>query len=604
MKKYIFIVAAILGAGALQAQTPAQAQTQTDGDISKQLEVTRAYTPHVGQAAKLAIEPDMTDTVRLRPEVSYSITSTASATSFSTRPFEAATVGAAPLGASGPLYIRAGVGAPFATALDLYFSPRTRTGSTFGLFANHRGSFSRIVNDIGAKAGATEMTNGAGVWGSRQWKRYSLEGNITYDARRYDPYGAAPNHGLTLGAIPYISNFDYDGATDRIKLGAARGGVSFGDNFADLSRFNFRVGVDAGFAHAGTNGRYRPQAGNRQVDFDAHFTAAQMLGDGRHGFEVMVTEQMTRDVTAYDWSESDRNTLVIGFSPRYLLRDGDLRLKLGFDVRYIINKKFTQTGGVYAPVFEVSYNPVSGAFVPFVSLSSYTEDGDIESLSRRNPYVTESGKIGWINDLRVGFSGDLGDVLSYRIAGGASYLRDHQVFVGEQIVSLNGMEITYTPMRFFPMGIDGTRFTMGAEVGLHNLGGFGARLHGEWNRYQFRPVADMWVKPVGDLPKYRAGLELSYSHREVFSIRAGAELIGERDYLVQIRPNMTIGFPPPPRSYTLPSAVDLSLAAEVRVSPDFWVWVEGTNLAGQKLYPFPHYPGLGAGVMGGVKIVF
>ena len=161
----------------LAAATTFAARAQTDGgDLTKQLEVTRAYTPRVGQAAKLSITPDMTDTVRLRPEISYRITSTASSTSFETRPYEAATLRAAPLAPHGPLYLRAGVGAPFQTALDLYFTPRMKAaGRSFGLFANHNGSYSKITNDLGFEANATEMSNGAGLWGTRQWRRYSLE---------------------------------------------------------------------------------------------------------------------------------------------------------------------------------------------------------------------------------------------------------------------------------------------------------------------------------------------------------------------------------------------------------------------------------------------
>ena len=46
----------------------------TMAQVEKQVEVTKAYVPKVEQAAKLAIEPDMTDTVQMRPEIDYTIT--------------------------------------------------------------------------------------------------------------------------------------------------------------------------------------------------------------------------------------------------------------------------------------------------------------------------------------------------------------------------------------------------------------------------------------------------------------------------------------------------------------------------------------------------
>ncbi len=236
MKK-IFILIALFAVGSVHAQE----------DLSKQLEVTRAYTPRVGRAEKLPIAPDMTDTVRLRPEISYNITSTASATSFEIRPYAAATVDMAPFESGRPLYLRAGAGAPFATVLDLYFTPRMRVGSTFGLFANHKGAYSKIKNDIGVKAPATEMANTVGLWGSRKWKRYSLEGNITYDNRRFDMYGYPDNF-----IDPLAGAFKQD----RVGWNRVGGSIGFGDDFTDMSHFNFRIEFDGGYTHREGEVRY------------------------------------------------------------------------------------------------------------------------------------------------------------------------------------------------------------------------------------------------------------------------------------------------------------------------------------------------------------
>ncbi len=274
MKRYILM--AVLAVGAAST-------VQAQEDLTKQLEVTRAYTPRVGQVEKLPTVPDMTDTVRLRPEITYRITSTASATSFTTRPFEAATIGVAPAGRARPLYLRAGVGLPLVSEVDLYYTPSLRAGRAFGIFANHSGSFSRIVNDLGHEADANEMTNGAGLWGSRQWRRYSLEADATYDVRTYNPYGVAEVEYNPASSQPESRAFLYDRRMHRFSLGLARAGVSFGDNFTDLSRFNFRFALDGGYAHRG-NGR-------DQVNLDARLTAARMFGDGRHGFEAVVEER-------------------------------------------------------------------------------------------------------------------------------------------------------------------------------------------------------------------------------------------------------------------------------------------------------------------------
>ncbi len=155
-------------------------------------------------------------------------------------------------------------------------------------------------------------------------------------------------------------------------------------------------------------------------------------------------------------------------------------------------------------------------------------------------------------------------------------------------------------MWFTPFGVDGTRFTAGAEIGVHNLGGFGARLYGNWNKFDFD---DAYA--VGDLPNYDAGLELSYGYKDIFSVSLGAELIGKREYLVRVNnPSLISSMASRPTVGSIEPVIDLTFSADAKIARDFWVFLKGENIADQKLYPYPHYSGLGASVLGGVKIVF
>lgn len=572
MKKRVLILVVLVAtvAPALRAQE----------DLSKQLEVTRAYTPRVGRAEKLPFAPDMTDTVRLRPRISYRITSTASSTSFATRPFDAATVSEVPSGGSKPLYIRAGLGAPFETDFDLYYTPRVRAGRVWGLFANHDGSFSKITNDLGHRVDATQMSNVAGVWSGRQWRRYSLEFDATYDMRVYDPYGvASTDHQFSRSIV-------YDRVMNRFALGLARAGLSFGDNFTDLDRFNFRTAIDGGYAH-----------GNDQFVLDTRVTMAQMPGGGSHGFEVVLAE----DGAFGTRSSSGMSSFTLTLAPRYLFVSGDFSLRVGVDVRYLDNKFSGQDRFGIAPSLEARLNLAGGAFVPFAAYTSRILDGDRESLSRRNPYVVSGGSTAWIDDARVGFSGDLGDVFSYKLSGGVSFFSDYQLFVGTRLVTLrDASTLSYPPMWFAPLAVNGARLTFGGQMALHNLGGFGARVYADWNKYDFH--GDYAHPPVGDLPRYDAGVEFSYRYKRLFSFRVGAEVIGRRDYLVRASSSSSLG-----ERYTagvIDPVMDVTVGAEVRVVRDMWVFVDGENLANQVLYPYPHYRGLGTSVTGGIKIVF
>ncbi len=68
MKRAYLISICALTAAAVAWPSVSSAQA------NKQVEVTKAYIPQVGDARKPAIEVDMTDTVKLRPEIDYTIT--------------------------------------------------------------------------------------------------------------------------------------------------------------------------------------------------------------------------------------------------------------------------------------------------------------------------------------------------------------------------------------------------------------------------------------------------------------------------------------------------------------------------------------------------
>lgn len=598
MKRYLYIIAAILTAGTASAQD----------DISKQLEVTRAYTPKVGQADKLRIEPRMVDTVQLRPDIEYSITPIAWATAFTSDRYAPASMSAVPFEIGKPLYVRAGFGFPIQSTADVYFTPRMRRGSTFGLFFNHRGSYSRIPNDIATPDGSTEMLNGAGLFGSKllgRQQRYTISGELKYDNRYYRPYGAA-DIDIPLsypGPDPYpaiTKKFTSGGSGRSFSLGRLSGGIGFGDDFTDLSKFNFRIGLDLGYAHGG----------REQADVDFRTDMAYMITPN-HGFAFGLSEHGRVDVADGNGSAS---TLTV--APRYMLHLGDFDLSAGVDADWVLNRRFGQHHMSFAPAAEGKWSIAGGRFVPFFSFESRLLDGSYEALSRRNPFlISAAGKetnptapTGWSRDLRVGIMGDVDDIFTYKFSGGVSFLEDYHIFVAHQNVTVTSGEsdpvASFEPAMFDVDAVNGARFTIGAEVGVHNLGGFSARLYTEWNKFDFRGTYPDYF-PLGDLPKYNVGLEAAYRLKDIFTVRAGAELIGDREYN---NISTTYDGPGEPirESFVnrIGPAVDVSLGAEVKAARDFWVFLEGRNLADQRLHPYNHYRGLGANVMLGVKAVF
>ncbi len=575
MKRYIFIIAALLVAGTVAAQD----------DISKQLEVTKAYTPKVGQAVKLPVEPRMIDTVQLRPEIDYSITPTAWRTAFGSEKYEPAMMSVVPFEKNRPLYLRIGAGFPLQSTADLYFNPYMGTKSTFGMFFNHRGSYSKIENELGLKPKSAEMLNAFGLYGSRHYSRYKLEGGAGYDNRMYSPYGVIPR--TIAGVDP--ANVVNSMAVESYNLGKISGNISFGDTFTDLSKLNFRVGLDMGVAHE--------KSDFYQMDIDAWAVISKMF-TAVHGFELVLYE---RGVVSLD-DDYGGNSTVFSLSPAYLLSLNKFKLKAGVDLSYIHDELDTKSHFVFSPKVAATLNIANGYFTPYLTLGSELLDGSYEALSRRNPYMTGSSLTGWTYDLRLGFSGNVNSVFSYNIYGGMSWLKNYTAFIGNQhTVAISDVQtrVYYSPLGFLPYADDGTMSVFGAELGLQNLGGFSMKLGANWNGYDFKnfPV------PIG-LPKYEAELGLAYSHKK-FKVSAGANFMGPRKFCDLKNGGMPItDWAADTEISSVKATVDISAGFEYNVSKSFGVFIEGRNLANQKLYPYNHYRGLGANVMLGIKAVF
>ena len=87
--------------------------------VERHVEVTKNYVPEVSTSAtKLSITPDMVDTVRLRPEIDYTITPKSFVSTLGTHRFRPASLTYWEYEKPHPFYLKLGVGYPLNTAAD------------------------------------------------------------------------------------------------------------------------------------------------------------------------------------------------------------------------------------------------------------------------------------------------------------------------------------------------------------------------------------------------------------------------------------------------------------------------------------------------------
>ena len=560
----------------LFAALPMLAAAQVD----KSVEVSKEYVPAVAAAAKLPVAPDMTDTVRLRPDIDYSITPLSISTNLASKPIRPATVTYWEFNRPEPFYLKVGAGWPLNSAADFYASTQNPgTGYLLG-YINHEGRYAGVRNDFGLADDALRMINRAGIAAGKYFGRHTLEGEFGYENRLYRRYGQYTMDPMPASFGPKAQYGEFD-----VK-------VRVGDDFTDLSRWNFNLGLRGALFLDHSDGG-RTAGGARQTHLGVDGALARRFGSHMFRLDVMYEHG------AGAKSLSDYYEDIFSGGLRYGLRGGRLRLELGAD--YYYDKIVGRDGRHYVvPALLVHLDLGTEAFMPYLEADGSLRDNSLRTLTRLNPYLAgpQWGDKSTVSyDARLGASGSLaGSKLVYRLFASAGIRENRLFWYGvrhdtglttaldvfsfaqgrQRVASLNG-ELEYKPAGRFHL-----------MLGLHG--------------YLYD---DDTVYACG-LPAFEGRFAARYNGRKV-SFGVTADVQSVRHWTVFVYPASASGIAPaPPRmeSFAAPFSVDVGADIDWRITQGFSLFAEAHNLADMKLYRYAYYPEYGINFTAGVKFVF
>lgn len=531
---------------------------------SKQVEVTKIYVPEVGQAQKLAVAADLTDTVRMRPDIDYSITPHTWQTSLKMRDFNPATATYWDYNRPKMFYARLAAGYPLTTAGDLYFTTHNPKIGYAGIYVNHEGDFERrrtVTGELLSMGESASMHNRVGVRGGVYAGRRMAEIDLGYDNDMFHRYAVA--------------------AAPKLQYGRMGGSVRFGDDFADLSRFNFNVELHGRcwrdhYAAEGGEGK-------RLGSFGGSFSLAREFGRNRIGFDLAYDQHVGRKAL----SEYGQRQATVGL--RYARSMRRSSLSVGLAYKYDKVKLRRSASHFVMPSLRWAYDRRSAAFAPYVELETSVTGNDLASLVERNPYIGFDARTSEYilsmpstrsYDVRAGFTGVAArGRLAYRAYVGVSLVRD-------QIFWYN-----YDMAWFGAVADDNNRFVVDAEIEYRPIGAL--TLSGGFTYHGDNTDSDYYCSE----PEMEGEFSVRYKHRR-FVISAGVEVQGSRRWSVVNGNGFVNGY------FRAPVAADVKLGFDWIVDSRWTVYAEGRNLADMKLYDWACYYRNGINFQAGVKINF
>lgn len=583
--------------------------------VEKRVEVSKAYVPSLESASKLAVEPDMTDTTRMRPEIDYAIMPLAIATSFETKPIRPATVTYWEFNRPLPFYVKAGAGYPLNSVFDFYASSQNRgTGYVVG-YVNHEGRYAGIRNDFGAKNNSVRTCNRIGAAAGKYFGRHVLEGALSYENRLLHRY-AAWQHPADISA-DFLNGYYPEPAESMpeawMRPGAAadygdvRADVRLGDDFLDLTRTNFEVALGGGIFFDHTRALAAPERG-RQTSLDVSGRLARAFG--RHRFSLGVGYRRLAGLKAL----ADTLQQTLRASARYGVDGGLVRFEAGAD--YFHDRVARGRRGNYVvPYLRLDFDLGVRGLSPFLALDGDVRDNAFRSLVRQNPYVCPSAWLGRSSvdyNGRFGIGGNLwGGRFGYRLYASFSVHDNHVYWCGavrnfwQWIPEESTGREQFDSGHYFsgasrPVQARQTVTSFHGEMTLRPVDGLSVDLaaHGYLYNDEKVRIGDFEISPDNGEPAFRGRAGLRYERRKIAFGVSGLFGSARRWTLLEQRPFLSAG------SFETPFAIDLRADFEWRVTGRTALFVEGRNLLDRRLYEFPFYPEYGASFTVGVRAVF
>ncbi len=562
-----------------------------NAQVQKQVEVTKTYVPSVESAVKIPAVPDMVDTVKLRPEIDYTIVPLSLTRGFETRPIKPAKVTYWEFNRPRPFYIKAGAGYPLNSVFDFYASSQNPgTGYVVG-YVNHEGRYADIKNSFNVKNNSVQLLNRIGAAAGKYFGRHTLEGEVSYENRLYHRYGASGSYIDDNSSAKAVG-------TGRPDYGDANVKLRFGDDFKDLSRLNFDIAVKANlfWDHSDFSGYTNPA---RQTGIGVQARLARRFG--RHTLRVQGGfERMSGQKSLDGYAENLFNAGL-----RYGYAGNVVDFEAGADY-YGDRIRSAESGNYVIPYAHLRFDLGTKVLQPFAEADGGVYENSYRSLTRQNSYVFNPltvAKSSVDYNFRFGVGGSLWrDKFIYRLYAGFS-IRDNRLYWASLPINPSGPDAV-TLGYFIPVSGRQTVTSFNGEAEFRPMSNFRLILGVHGFIYNDEAVwrdGDRKANLANGLPSFEALAKAQYDGRKV-SFGVAAEMQSERRWTVGRWDAGQAGYVA--GAFDAPFGIDLRINLDWHISGKVTFFAEGRNLANRKLYRYAFYPEYGANCTVGVKLDF
>ena len=523
-------------------------------EINKEIVVVKPYEPSLSDAFKINILPNVSDSISIRPDFSYSIEPKKFETAFHVRPISPAKLVGVPLKKLYKSYLKIGFGNYLIPMGELRINSVRSKKSQWGLALQHYSINGKIKLENDQKVSPGYIENSGTLYGKKIFNNAYLTGSFTGAWDGVGFYGYHPSIDTSLNEDDVKQRYlKLDG---RVKMGSAH---------KDSTHLNYTWTLD--YNYTDDQQRNTEHAFLLGADVNKRFRSGNTLGLGLAGKYYRTSLSI----------DSIDNT-VVSARPSLGKTTSDFSYRVA--VELLADIRGEKVSPHFYPDAYLQIGVVRGILVPYLGVDGKLQVNNFRTVIDENMYLTPGLKVSnTSHNLRgyVGLKGSIIKAVSYDISASYSMVSKMPFYINDTTTLLgNTFAVTYDDLRL-------TRIR--GELLIRPSDRLSFLLLGRYDQYDLDELEKPWHKP-----------EITTSFTTAYNLRNKILLDVSLNYMGQ---RFAPATPLDAEMIKLDGFVDLNLGLEYRYTKLLSAFLRLNNILGARNYFWNQYPAIGFNVLAG-----
>jgi hypothetical protein len=462
----------------------------TGQELERQVMVTKDFEPVVRDAQKIATDPQMVDTVTIKPDFKYTVYPIPAKSNFQVDAIKPAKLVGVPISELYNYKVIAGIGNHHWPLLELYANNLRDDDFSLGSSLTLNNVRGKVELDNGQKITAASSDMKLMGFAKKFYGRVNLEGNMGIETHSWHHYGLATD--TVYVPLPYAADLKQRYSTLFLQAKVL--------STDDDARFNYLFNISEAY----TWDKYDFHENDLRLGLQSRtpLSAFDLHIDG--GYQLL-SNNLVNDTLGHNY--------FFSFSPYIGSYDGQLRYRLGLSLTIASDGGRATT--YLHPNAGIEYSLAGSILTTFFDLNGKLSPYTYQNTLELNPFLAPGKQINPSNiklKAVAGIKGYITKTLSYSLSAGFNSIEDQPVF---HIDTTTVLKNYYT---FSAINLDKIRIGGGIKYDLKDK--FLISLNG--NTYRYKPESP-W-----HLAKWDMKMFVQYLFREKIAFSGNLNIIGER----------------------------------------------------------------------------